>query len=99
MTPDIRHRCLLAYDPGSQSLGLGTIKRELSRRLSSPSGLRIPFSREETGLEPLCLSQKPECDRGEPRKVTNARDVFIAQVGAILKGHELATQAVALDTS
>lgn len=42
----------LAYDPGSQSLGLGTIKRELSRRLGSP-GLRIQFSREQTGLEPL----------------------------------------------
>ena len=46
----------------------------------------------------LCVS-KTKCGRGEPRKVRNTREVLIAQVGAILQGHELATQVVALNGS
>ena len=90
----------LGQDPGRQSLGLDTGKRESSGRLRFPSGLRIRFSRVGMGLEPLCcVSRKPECGRGEPRKVRNTREVLIAQVGAILQGHELATQVVALNAS
>lgn len=91
----------LGQSTGSQSSELGTSKRELPRRLRFPSGLRIQFSRVETGLEPLCyMSRKPECGRGEPQKVRNTtREVLIAQVGAILLRQELTTQTAAPDTS
>lgn len=90
----------LGQGPESQSSELSTSKRELSRRLRFPSGLRIQFSRVGTGLEPLCyMSRKPEYGRGEPQKVRNTKEVLIAQVGAILLGRELTTQTEAPDTS
>lgn len=50
------------------------------------SGLRIQVSRVGTGLSLAVVSCKPEWQR-PPQKVRNTREVLIAQVGAILRGH------------
>lgn len=57
----------LGQGPGSQSSELGTSKRELSRRLRFPSGLRIQFSRVRTGLEPLCYLSRSVAEENPKR--------------------------------